>query len=110
VVFSLELVIVVAVGGRGTLYGAVIGAVAVNWARTTLSEHFAYGWLYLEGALFVLVIAYVPGGLAGLARSVRDFVVRIRIHPTPAPVKASAVPGTLGTRNDRAADRSEVPG
>ncbi|MDQ6615201.1 MAG: urea ABC transporter permease subunit UrtC [Actinomycetota bacterium] len=72
VVPSLELVIAVAVGGRGTLYGAILGAIAINWAKTGLSEHFASGWLYLQGALFVLVIVYAPGGLVGLWRKGRD--------------------------------------
>jgi urea transport system permease protein len=74
VVPSLELVIGVAVGGRGTLYGAIIGAVAVNWAKTGFSEHFASGWLYLQGALFILVIVYAPGGLVGLWRKGRDAI------------------------------------
>jgi urea transport system permease protein len=78
VVPSLELLIGVAVGGRGTLYGALIGAVTVNWAKTGLSEHFASGWLYFQGALFVLVIVYAPGGLVGLWRKGRDAVVAHR--------------------------------
>lgn len=65
---SLILLVAVAVGGRGTLYGAVLGAVAVNWAQTALSEHFASAWLYLQGSLFIIVIAFSPGGLVGLWR------------------------------------------
>jgi len=72
VVPSIEFLIGVAVGGRGTLYGAVIGAVVVNWARTSFSEHFPSGWLYLQGALFILVMVYAPKGLAGLWRQARD--------------------------------------
>jgi urea transport system permease protein len=68
VIFSIELLIGVAVGGRGTLYGPVIGAVVVNWAKTGFSEHFASGWLYLQGALFIVVMVYAPGGLLGLWR------------------------------------------
>jgi urea transport system permease protein len=83
VVPSLELLIGVAVGGRGTLYGAIIGAVAVNWAKTSLSEHFASGWLYLQGALFVLVIVYAPGGLVGLWRKGRDALAARRTSVTP---------------------------
>lgn len=72
VVPSIEFLIGVAVGGRGTLYGAIVGAVVVNWARTGFSEHFASGWLYLQGALFILVMLYAPRGLAGLWRQGRD--------------------------------------
>jgi urea transport system permease protein len=71
---SLILLIAVAVGGRGTLFGAVIGAVTVNWAQTLLSEHFASGWLYFQGALFILVIAVIPGGLVGVWRRGRDAI------------------------------------
>jgi urea transport system permease protein len=93
VVPSIEFVIVVAVGGRGTLYGAVIGAVVVNWAHTSFSEHYASGWLYLQGALFVIVIAFAPRGLAGLWRSAREAMAARRAAP--------AAP--------RAAERVEVP-
>ena len=95
VVPSIEFVILVAVGGRGTLYGAVIGAVVVNWAHTSFSEHFASGWLYLQGALFVLVIAFAPKGLSGLWRSGRDALAARRgggvpaSPPTPGPVEAA---------------------
>jgi urea transport system permease protein len=74
IVPSLELLIGVAVGGRATLVGAVVGTVLVNYARTGLSEHFASGWLYLQGALFILVVAFAPKGLAGI----RDVVRRNR--------------------------------
>jgi urea transport system permease protein len=81
IVPSLELLIFVALGGRGTISGAVIGAVMVNYARTTLSERFPSGWLYLQGAIFIVVIAFAPGGLAGVARSARE---RFRRTPTVA--------------------------
>ncbi|MDG4797502.1 urea ABC transporter permease subunit UrtC [Micromonospora sp. WMMD1082] len=71
IVPSIEFVIGVAVGGRATLLGPVLGAVAVAWARTALSERFPGGWTYLQGLLFVVVVAFLPGGLAsliGLAR------------------------------------------
>lgn len=79
VVPSLEMLIGVAIGGRASLTGAVFGALAVNDARTTFSEQFADGWLYLEGALFVLVVTFAPGGLAGLTSSARGLVERLRI-------------------------------
>jgi urea transport system permease protein len=71
IVPSLELLIGVAVGGRGTLIGAVVGTVLVNYAKTGLSEQFASGWLYLQGALFILVVAYAPKGLAGVSDAFR---------------------------------------
>ncbi|NUR32091.1 MAG: urea ABC transporter permease subunit UrtC [Catenulispora sp.] len=64
VVPSIEFVIGVAVGGRATLLGPIVGAVAVAWAKTALSERFPGTWTYLQGALFVVVVAFLPGGLA----------------------------------------------
>jgi urea transport system permease protein len=49
----------------------VLGAVAVAWAKTALSERFPAAWTYLEGLLFVVVVAFLPGGLASLAAVVR---------------------------------------
>ncbi len=63
---SIEIVIWVAVGGRGTLYGAASGAVLVNYAKTYLTGAFPEVWLYALGGLFVLVTLFLPRGLAGL--------------------------------------------
>ncbi|WP_285776513.1 urea ABC transporter permease subunit UrtC [Microtetraspora sp. NBRC 13810] len=68
VVPSLELVVAVAVGGRYALAGAVLGAVVMGYAKTIFSEQFAGGWLYLQGALFILVMTLAPKGLLGLLR------------------------------------------
>ncbi|MBL7496442.1 urea ABC transporter permease subunit UrtC [Frankia sp. CNm7] len=74
IVPSIELVIAVAVGGRYSLAGAVIGAVVVNWARTNFSEDYPSGWTYFQGALFIGVIAFLPRGIAGIVPQVRDGV------------------------------------
>ena len=66
IVPSIEFLIGVAVGGRATLLGPVLGAMAVAWARTALSERFPGTWTYLQGLLFVVVVAFLPGGLASL--------------------------------------------
>ena len=63
---SIEAVIWVAVGGRGTLYGAIAGAVLVNYAKTYLTGAFPEVWLYALGALFVVVTLFLPRGIAGL--------------------------------------------
>jgi urea transport system permease protein len=63
---SIEVVIWVAVGGRGTLYGAIAGAVLVNYAKTYLTGAFPEVWLYALGALFVLVTLFLPRGVIGL--------------------------------------------
>ena len=86
IVPSLEMLIVVAVGGRATLAGAVLGAVLVNYAKTRVSEEFASGWIYVQGALFVVVIAYAPRGLLGILSSARDSLTRTRSLPAKRPV------------------------
>jgi urea transport system permease protein len=63
---SIEVVIWVAVGGRGTLYGAAAGALLVNYAKTYLTSAFPDAWNYALGALFVLVTLFLPRGIIGL--------------------------------------------
>ncbi len=78
VIPSLEFLIGVAVGGRTSLAGAALGALVVNYAKTGLSEQFASGWLFVQGALFVAVITLAPQGLAGTSRWLRDLRHRSR--------------------------------
>ncbi len=63
---SIEIIIWVALGGRATLYGAIIGAFAVNYAKTVLTAAFPDAWLFFLGALFVLVTIFLKEGIAGL--------------------------------------------
>lgn len=65
---SIEVVVWVAVGGRGTLYGAIVGALLVNYAKTFLTGALPEMWLYALGALFVLVTVFLPRGIVGLWR------------------------------------------
>jgi len=78
---SIEVVIWVAVGGRATLYGAVAGAVLVNYAKTFFTTALPEIWQYALGALFVLVTLFLPRGIAGLLE-----LWRVRAQP---PVKAA---------------------
>src|SRR6185312_1421835 len=67
---SIEAVIWVAVGGRGTLVGAAIGAIAVNYAKTSFtSGPLAPYWLFMLGALFILVTLLLPKGIVGTFNS-----------------------------------------
>ena len=68
VVPSIEMVIWVAVGGRDSLVGAVLGTLIVNFAKDKVSSAFPELWLYMMGALFVLVVTALPDGLGGLLR------------------------------------------
>ncbi|ELR97326.1 urea ABC transporter permease subunit UrtC [Gloeocapsa sp. PCC 73106] len=69
VAFSIEMVIWVAVGGRGTLIGAIIGTLLVRLAQSSLSEKFPEVWLFFQGALFLIVVTVLPDGLVGWWRS-----------------------------------------
>lgn len=69
VVPSIEMVVWVAVGGRTSLMGAIVGALAINIARDRVSSAFPELWLYMMGALFILVVTLMPQGLAGACRS-----------------------------------------
>ncbi|MFV0636729.1 urea ABC transporter permease subunit UrtC [Mitsuokella sp.] len=72
IAFSVEMVIWVAVGGRGTLIGAVIGALLVNAMKTGVSETVPDMWLYFIGLLFVLVVLFMPKGLVGVVESLYE--------------------------------------
>jgi urea transport system permease protein len=62
---SIEIVIWVAVGGRGTLYGAILGAFAVNYAKSFLTGAIPELWLFVLGALFIGVTLFLPKGICG---------------------------------------------
>lgn len=83
VVPSIAFLIGVAIGGRTTLFGPALGAIAVAWAQTTLSESFPSFWTYFQGALFVFVVAFLPGGLASVGS-----LLRRRRAPAPPPEPA----------------------
>ncbi|QBS41774.1 urea ABC transporter permease subunit UrtC [Nocardia sp. CS682] len=86
VVPSIAFLIGVAIGGRTTLLGPVLGAIGVAWAQTAFSEEFPSGWTYLQGVLFIVVIGFIPAGLAGvwpMLKGVLDSRFR-RSQPTVA--------------------------
>ena len=68
---SIEAVLWVAVGGRGTLIGPVIGAFIVNWAKTYLTGALPEVWLFALGALFIVVTLFLPKGVVGIWAQLR---------------------------------------
>ncbi|MDH5377651.1 MAG: urea ABC transporter permease subunit UrtC [Gammaproteobacteria bacterium] len=66
---SIELVVWVAVGGRGLLYGAIVGAIIVNFAKTYFTAAFPELWLFFLGAIFIFVTIFLPRGVMGLAEA-----------------------------------------
>lgn len=69
---SIEAVIWVAVGGRGTLVGAALGAVLVNGAKTVFTGVLPEVWLFALGALFIAVTLFLPKGILGLANQIMN--------------------------------------
>jgi urea transport system permease protein len=65
---SIEIVIWVAIGGRSTLFGAILGSALVNFAKTQFTGMFPEFWLFVLGALFVLVTLFLPRGVVGISR------------------------------------------
>ena len=74
IVPSIEIVLWVALGGRGTLIGAVIGAIAVNAAKSGLSETFPDMWQFFLGMLFVIVVVLMPKGFVGIGRQLVGWI------------------------------------
>ena len=84
-IFSIEIVLWVALGGRATLYGAVIGALLVNYAKTVFTGIMPDAWLFALGAMFVLVTVFLPKGVAGLFRYLKR-----KKHDDHSPKEAAA--------------------
>ena len=77
---SIEIVVWVALGGRGTLVGAAIGALVVVAVESWLTANFPDLWLFALGALFIIVVLWMPNGLLGLVEK-----LRLRRKPAPDP-------------------------
>jgi urea transport system permease protein len=90
---SIEMAIWVAVGGRGTLIGALLGAWLINGAKSYLTAAFPSAWLYALGALFVIVTLFLPKGIVGLAAQVRGALQQRRaVKPGPVAAAPDATP------------------
>src|SRR6266478_5712518 len=98
---SIEMVVWVAAGGRGTLYGAVIGAFGVNWMQSWLTTSYPDLWLLFLGGLFMGAVLFFPDGIVGalgrLGARVSSLLRRSRElsgtgHPRPEPASRSPLP------------------
>jgi urea transport system permease protein len=93
---SLEIVVWVATGGRGTLVGAILGAIGINAARSVLTARYPEWWPIILGGLFVGVVILFPDGLAGLPRQLQRLARRLRLRRfTPEHVQPPAVSPSL---------------
>nr|WP_101758499.1 urea ABC transporter permease subunit UrtC [Oceanicoccus sp. KOV_DT_Chl] len=79
---SIEIVIWVALGGRGTLYGAVIGAFIVSYGKTFFTGAFPEIWLFMLGGLFVLTTMYLPNGVVGFIDQWKSKKSAVKTTPT----------------------------
>ena len=86
VVPSIEMVIWVAIGGRGTLLGGIIGALAVSYARSYFSETYPEIWQYFFGAIFVIGVIFFKAGIVG---SVTNLINRLRVRLSGEPMEMS---------------------
>src|SRR5713226_5240353 len=90
--FSITMMVWAAVGGRSSILGACIGAILINMISATVSETegFAEAWKVIIGLIFVLVVLYLPRGLAGLAHDLLDrFIARGTAAPSQHAIEAS---------------------
>src|SRR5207249_3091813 len=78
IAFSIEVVILVAVGGRGTLVGAILGAVLVNFAETYINNEYREAWPIILGGLFIGIVVFLPEGIVGGLRQLADRLGRLR--------------------------------
>ena len=95
---SIEMVVWVAAGGRGTLIGAVLGAIGVNWIQSWLTTSYPDLWLLFLGALFMSVVLFIPDGVVGALG---------RLGPAPAP---QTIDRQLSTRRSRPGHPRSEPG
>ncbi|MEE8126010.1 MAG: urea ABC transporter permease subunit UrtC [Nitrospirales bacterium] len=78
---SIEMAIWVAVGGRGTLTGAIVGAVGVNWLRSFLTNHFPELWPFFLGGLFIAVVMFFPKGCVGVFSNLWKMLRALKSKP-----------------------------
>jgi urea transport system permease protein len=84
---SIEMIIWVAVGGRGTLIGPVVGAFGVNWLQSLLTTHYPDLWILVLGGMFVAVVLFVPDGIVGTAQKLMARFGAVKA-PAPAPARS----------------------
>lgn len=96
-VFGTELLVAVALGGRGTVLGAIIGAVGIEYLSALISGDLPFLWRLIQGLLFVAVIVAAPGGLLGL------------LAPLLARLPVGRVNAALASRPTAALPRSDAP-
>ena len=93
-VFGTELLVAVALGGRGTVLGAIIGAVGIEYLSALISGDLPFLWRLIQGLLFVAVIVAAPGGLLGLLAPLLARLPVGRVNAALASRPTAALPRT----------------
>lgn len=85
---SLEAVVWVAVGGRGTLIGPIVGAISINALKSYATRAFPDLWLIILGGLFVFMVLFLPGGIVSIPSRLKALWQKYRATPPPPPSAA----------------------
>lgn len=87
IVPSIDMVIFTAVGGRLSLFGSIYGVLAVNAAKTGLSEAYPTLWVFLYGLTFISVVIFLPKGIAGIYEDyIKKIITKLKIKKTTPPL------------------------
>jgi urea transport system permease protein len=86
IVPSIEMVLWVAIGGRATIGGAVLGALITNAAKTTFSEAYPAWWPIMLGAMFIIVVLMLPKGIVG---TIKHYTSNWKKPDLPKPISSS---------------------
>lgn len=103
---SLEAVVWVAVGGRGTLLGPIIGAVSVNWLKSWATRAYPDLWLIILGGMFVLIVLFMPKGIVGLPAQLMGLW---KAYATPLLRKSTGEPAVEAPLTPPAKTNSTTP-
>ena len=90
--FSITMVIWAAVGGRLSLFGAIFGAIFINTIQSYVGDEFQAAWFVILGTIFIVVVRFLPKGIAGLFEMIIGLVPyrgRAPVQPTLGPRRAS---------------------
>ncbi len=94
---SLEAVVWVAVGGRGTLIGPIVGAISINALKSYATRAFPDLWLIILGGLFVFMVLFLPGGIVSIPSRLKALWQKYRATPPPPPSAAVTLKSASST-------------
>lgn len=96
---SLEAVVWVAVGGRGTLVGPILGAISINALKSYATRAFPDLWLIILGGLFVFMVLFLPGGIVSIPGRLRAIWRKVRRPPPQVEPPATSTPLSVAERS-----------